>query len=182
MTDSLERFLTRNQARLRQAAQVADPLDETCAEAAEAAEGTPPVAAHPPTYKEQEEQERRAHRVARYEEVLALRAQGDSLRAIARRTGLNTRTVQRYVEADGCPVSQPRARRHTQLARFIPYLQERWDAGCHNAKRLWQDLRAHGFGSWALLMRPIAQSRPRATGADARDRVWPGHTYPFLEP
>jgi len=145
VTDSLERFLTRNQARLRQAAQVADPRDETGAEAAEAAEGTPPVAAHPPTYKEQEEQERRAHRVARYEEVLALRAQGDSLRAIARRTGLNTRTVQRYVEADGCPVSQPRARRHTQLARFIPYLQERWDAGCHNAKRLWQDLRAHGF-------------------------------------
>jgi len=145
VTDSLERFLTCNQARLRQAAQAAEPRDETGAAAAAATEGTPLVATQPPTYKEQEQQECRARRVARYEEVMALRAQGQSIRAIARRTGLNTRTVQRYVEADGCPAPQPRARRHTQLERFIPYLQERWDAGCHNAKRLWQDLRAHGF-------------------------------------
>jgi len=151
VTDSLERFLTRNQARLRQAAQVADPRDETGAEATETTgvtettEATRPVAAHPPTHKEQGEQERRARRLERYEGVMALRAQGYSLRAIARLTGLNKRTVQRYVEADGFPTLQPRARRHPQLARFIPYLQERWDAGCHNAKRLWQDLRAHGF-------------------------------------
>jgi len=148
VTDSLERFLARHHARLRQAAQTTDPPGETCAEATEATEaveGTRPVTAYPPTYKEQEEQERRARRVARYEEVLALRAQGQSIRAIARRTGLNTRTVQRYVEADGFPEIQPRARRHTHLERFIPYLQERWDAGCHNAKRLWRDLRARGF-------------------------------------
>jgi len=148
MTDSLERFLTRNQARLRQAAQAAEPRDETCAEATEVTEtteGTRPVAAHPPTQKEQEQQKRRARRLKRYEEVLALRAQGQSRRAIARLTGLNKRTVQRYVEADGFPEPQPRARRHTQLEFFIPYLQERWEAGCHNAKRLWQDLRARGF-------------------------------------
>ncbi len=149
MTDSLERFLARNHARLRQAAQVLDPPVETCLETAEVTEVTeatgPAAAHHPPTYKEQEDQERRARRVARYEEVLVWRAQGQSIRAIARLTGLNKRTVQRYIEADGFPAPQPRARRHTQLERFIPYLQERWDAGCHNAKRLWQDLRARGF-------------------------------------
>ena len=142
VTDSLERFLARNHTRLRQAAQEAEPPVETGTQATQA---TRPVTAHPSSRKEQEQQERRARRVARYEEVMALRAQGESLRAIARRTGLNKRTVQRYVEADGCPELQPRARRHTQLERFIPYLQERWEAGCHNAKRLWRDLRAHGF-------------------------------------
>jgi transposase len=181
VTDSLERFLARHHARLRQAAQTTDPPGETCAEAteateaAEAVEGTRPVTAYPPTYKEQEEQERRARRVARYEEVLALRAQGQSMRTIASLTGLNRRTVQRYVEADGFPEIQPRARRHTQLERFIPYLQERWDAGCHNAKRLWRDLRARGFTggyttvsdylhAWRATPGRHAGSRPHAPG------------------
>ena len=139
VTDSLEQFLARNHARLRQAAQASDPPVATCAEATEVTEtteGTRPVAAHLPTQKEQEQQERRARRVARYEEVMALRAQGQGMRAIARLTGLNKRTVQRYVEADGVPAHQARARRHTQFERFIPYLQERWEAGCHNAKQL----------------------------------------------
>ncbi len=191
MTDSLERFLTRNHACLRQAAQAAEPRDETCAEAAQAEEGVPPVAAQPPTQKEQEQQERRARRLERYEEVMAWHAQGQSIRAIARLTGLNKRTVQRYVEADGCPEPQPRARRHTQLERFIPYLQERWDAGCHNAKRLWQDLRTRGFtGGYTTVSDYLrtrratrgrqADSRPRAAGAppppatiySARQTLW----------
>ncbi|MDQ2830277.1 MAG: transposase [Chloroflexota bacterium] len=189
MTDSLERFLVRNHTRLRQAAQVEEP---PVAIGAEATEEPSPVAAHPSTYKEQEQQERRARRVARYEEVMALRAQGESLRAIARQTGLNKRTVQRYVEADGYPVPQPRPRRHTQLERFTPYLQERWEAGCHNAKRLWQDLRAHGFtggyttvadylrawqttpaGRQARAPRRVAGSPPpAATIYSARQTLW----------
>ncbi len=74
MTDSLERFVTRNYARLREAAQTAEPPVETCTEATE---GTPPVAAPPAI---EEEQEQRARRVARYEEVMALHAQGQSMR------------------------------------------------------------------------------------------------------
>jgi transposase len=141
----------------------------------ETTEGTRPVAAHPPTQKEQEQQERRARRVARYEEVMALRAQGQGMRAIARLTGLNKRTVQRYVEADGFPEHQARTRRHTQFERFIPYLQERWEAGCHNAKQLWHDLRARGFTGgyttvsdylrmWRATPGRPAGSRPRAVG------------------
>jgi len=191
VTDSLERFLARNQARLRQATQASDPPVATCAEAAQAEEGVPPVAAQPPTQKEQEQQERRARRLERYEEVMAWHAQGQSIRAIARLTGLNKHTVQRYVEADGCPEPQPRARRHTQLERFIPYLQERWDAGCHNAKRLWQDLRTRGFtGGYTTVSDYLrtrratrgrqADSRPRAAGAppppatiySARQTLW----------
>ncbi len=175
MTDSLERFLARNHARLRQAAQVLDPPVETCLETAEvtevteAMEATGPAAAHhPPTYKEQEDQERRARRVARYEEVLVWRAQGQSIRAIARLTGLNKRTVQRYIEADGFPAPQPRARRHTQLERFIPYLQERWDAGCHNAKRLWQDLRARGFTGGYTTVSELSARMAGDSGATRR--------------
>jgi len=172
VTDSLERFLARNHARLRQAAQASDPPVAPGAEVTETTEGTRPVAAHPPTQKEQEQQERRARRVARYEEVRALRAQGQSRRAIARLTGLNKRTVQRYVEADGCPEHQARARRHTQFERFIPYLQECWETGCHNAKQLWHDLRARGFtggyttvSDYLRISDGAHQKRPRATSS-----------------
>jgi transposase len=147
VTDSLERFLTRHQAHLRQAAQASDAPGETREEGAGTDEGrgARPSAQRPPNRKEQERQERRARRLARYEEVMALRAQGQGIRAIARRTGLNKRTVQRYVAAAGFPECQPRARRHPQLERFMPYLQERWEAGCRNAKQLWHDLRQRGF-------------------------------------
>ena len=150
---------------MRDAAQAAD-LPVTV-EAAETTEGTRPVSRRPPTRKEHEEHARRARRVERYEEVMALRAQGQSLRAIARLTGLNKRTVQRYVEADGFPEPQPRARRHTHLERFIPYLQERWDAGCHNAKRLWQDLRARGFTGGYTMVSDYLRARRATPGRHA---------------
>ena len=164
VTDSLERFVTRNYARLREAAQTAEPPVAT---GTEATEGTPPVVAPPAI---EEEQEPRARRVARYEEVLALHAQGQSMRPIAGLTGLNRRTVQRYVEADGYPAFQPRARRHTQLERFIPYLQEHWDAGCHNAKRLWQDLRARGFTGGYTTVSDYLRARRATPGHRAGSR------------
>jgi len=73
VTDSLERFLVRNHARLWQAAQALDPPAETCAEE-EASEGTRPNFPPPLRRQDHEGQERRARRVARYEEVTALRA------------------------------------------------------------------------------------------------------------
>jgi transposase len=180
VTDSLERFLGRHHARLRQAAQEPDPPVEThevgteaeTTETTKVEEAAPSPARRPPTRKEQEAQERHARRVARYEEVMAVRAQGHGIRATARLTGLNKRTVQRYVEADGVPACQPRARRHTQLQPFIPYLQERWEAGCRNAKQLWRDLRMHGFsGGYTTVSDYLRAWRPpRGRGAGAHRR------------
>jgi len=77
--------------------------------------------------------------------VIALHAQGHSLRAIAATTGLARGTVHTFVRLGSFPERQPRAPRATQLTPFLGYLRERWDGGCHNALRLWQDLRTRGF-------------------------------------
>ncbi len=74
-----------------------------------------------------------------------MHAQGQSLRAMARHTGLSPTTVRRYVHAEGFPECQPRRRRSRLLEPFLAYLRECWDAGCQNAKQLWSELRQRGY-------------------------------------
>ena len=151
VTDSVERFLRRKQRCLRQAAHALTAANMEGAVMATASssdtgskeQGTPAVGR--PNRHQQDHDERRARRVARYEEVLALRVHGYSLRAVARTTGLSPTTVQRYVHAEGFPEGQPRRRRWRLLDPFLTYLQERWAAGCHNAKRLYRELRERGY-------------------------------------
>lgn len=162
VTESRDRFLAHQHAGLRQAA-LAVALEERAEAQAEKereeeippsgpqdAMSESPLCAAPArprrlTQHEQDHLESRARRLARYEEVLTLHGQGHSLRAIARHLGLSPTTVRRYVHAEGFPECQPRWRRSLLLEPFVAYLRERWDAGCHNAKLLWRDLRQRGY-------------------------------------
>jgi hypothetical protein len=62
-----------------------------------------------PTRAEQQAAERRAGRLARYEAVVALRAQGRSRLAIAHELGLDRRTVSTWLAAGRFPERKPRA-------------------------------------------------------------------------
>lgn len=88
----------------------------------------------------------RARRLALYEQVMALRAAGLSQLAIERRTGVSRHTIIRWSAAGHFPERRDRAPRPTQVTPHAAYLRARWDAGCHNATRLWRELREHrGF-------------------------------------
>jgi transposase len=151
VTEALERYLARKHAALRQAAAAPSPP----APAPAAGEAAPPEdllaapAPAPPhasrSPKARLSQERRARRVTRYEEVMALHATGASIRAIASATHLNKRTILRFIHAETFPELQPRAPRTLALTPFLGYLRARWDAGCHNAQQLWQEIRAQGY-------------------------------------
>ena len=56
-------------------------------------------------------------RLARFEEVRRMQADGASLRGIARALGMNFQTVQRYVRSDACPDWQPGRHRPSRLDR-----------------------------------------------------------------
>jgi len=103
---------------------------------------------------------RRAQRLARYESVVALHAQGLSLRRIASETHLNRTTVLRFVNAaqgGGFPERQPRPPRRSPLARFDAVLRDHWAAGCHNALVLWRDLQSQGYTGGKTSVRDYVQ-------------------------
>ena len=107
-------------------------------------------------------------RLARYEAVCALHAEGTSLRAIARRLELAPGTVHRYIRAGAFPEQQPRPRRRTLLTPFEAELRARWDAGCHNGAALWRELRARGFrGGKAIVRERLARWRATDGAAPA---------------
>jgi len=149
VTDALERYLTRQHAALRRAA----PTGESIA----CCTDTPEDAA-PPASREQPE--RRARRFARYEEVIALHALAVSDRVIAAHVGVSARTVQRWLQHGQFPERRRRSERPGQLTPFADYLHERWEAGCHNATRLWHELRGRGFrGSYTSVALYVAPWR-----------------------
>ena len=144
MTEALERYLARPVRVLRQANEVSSPpadqpsADRTTATASQRTQ--------------RRRQERRDYRLARYEQVHALRAQGASLGTIAQQTGISRRSVQRFLSAQSFPERRPRPRRAPSIAPYLPYLRERWAAGCHNAFHLWQEVCAQGFaGSYGVV-------------------------------
>src|SRR5215468_2827918 len=106
------------------------------------------LARMPPTPPAEEARaaQRAARRQARYDAVWALHRQGWSTAAIAVQVGGSRRTIERYLQMPTWPV--PQHRRHygrSILNPYKAYLLERWNAGCHTAIQLFQELQACGY-------------------------------------
>jgi transposase len=118
----------------------------------------------------QKSMDARARQVAQYEQVIALRNNEQlSIREIRKRTGLNVRTIMKYLRAAGFP---ERARPHRRCAidSFTEPLRAMWDAGEHDAGELHRKLGLIGFtGSLHMVVRCIAPWR-RADKAESRSR------------
>jgi len=108
---------------------------------------------------------RRQRRQERFEEVKRLDEQGWSKRQIAKELGLHRVTLRKYLAADELPGhGNAGRRRQSLLDPFKDYLQQRHTGGCHNAARLFRELRAR------LFRRPHYRQRlsPRAQPRDAK--------------
>ena len=145
LTEVLERTLTRQHAALRAAAQAAAAQPATATRGVAAAQehtdgperatgqvAAPPVDnpmertqaaatlagdTRPPTRVQQEQQARRARRLAQYQEVLAFAAQGWSQQQIASTLGMGRKTVRRLLRAEGFPERLPAPTRARVLDR-----------------------------------------------------------------
>jgi len=146
------------------------------AEAEVAGPRPPPEAARPLTRTQQEERERRARRVARWEDVRRRHAAGESQRQIAHETGINRRTVHRLLATPEPPQNRPRPTapltglRSPTLAPFVPYLEGRWQAGCTNISQLCREIEAQGYSASRSLVRQalLAWHGPRLSLAERR--------------
>jgi len=157
----LERVLGSQRPALKQAAAA---VDRALREAAPPAAESPatPLTTPERTRAHVRQQARRAERLARYDDVVALHQQGYSQSAIGRHAGLGRRTVRRYLRAGSFPERARPSARPTMLAPYERYLRTRWAEGCHNARQLWQEIRDQGFlGQAAVVRQYLARWRPQ---------------------
>jgi hypothetical protein len=128
------------------------------------------------------QEQRRAQRIARYEQILALHRAGALQQEIAERLQITRATVSRYLKATGFPERTPYPRLESKLDPYHAYLSERWAAGETNGQQLWQELQEQGFeGSlrtvmrWAarqhLLSPPLRQVDEDATSRSGKSRM-----------
>ncbi len=123
------------------------------------------------TVAEQRRQISRAHRLVRYEQIIALHREGLSQRAIARHLHVSRKVVHRSVRAGTFPERAPTGKRQSKLDPYLPYLRKRWEEGCHNGLQLARELKAQGFrGSASLVGKLIGGWRARLPGPPERVR------------
>jgi transposase len=90
-------------------------------------------------------EQRRAHRLARYQQVRQLREHGHSERAIARQLRISRKVVRRFLAAPAFPERAARPPRATLLSPYHEYLRRRWTEGCHNAAQLLREISQQGY-------------------------------------
>jgi transposase len=114
-----------------------------------------------PARLEQMQRATRSRRLARYESVMELARQGIPIKRIARTLDVDRRTVRRWMRSDGFP-ERVRVHRRSSLDHFGSYLERRFEEGCHNGTRLWQELREQGYrGGASMVRRWIRHLRPK---------------------
>ena len=88
---------------------------------------------------------------------------GWTQRAIAAEVGLHPKTVSRPLRAPLGAVPQ-RLPRRTCLDPYLPYLVQRWEAGCTNAHQLFVEIQAQGFPASHSTVREWAGRRRKEQG------------------
>ena len=134
-----------------------------------------PAAAPLPAEKRQSEQSR-ARRLWQYEQVWELHQQGLTAEAVAQRVGISSRTVFRFLRHTTFPDRQPRRRfKATLLDPFKTHLSDRFNAGCHNASKLFREIQTQGFtGNYGLVAAYVRRMREALGGAVHIARRRPG--------
>ena len=165
LRDAIERLLLRCMPQMRQAAQEAgEPLSSSAQPGKVPAEPDVTVAVTPMKAQQRRSSQRRAARLARYEEVLRRHRAGESILSVSRTMNLDRRTVRGFVRAAAFPERTQRARASSLLDAHRSHLATRAAEGCVNAMQVWRELRARGFtGGYSIRARCLrAASRRRS--------------------
>jgi transposase len=177
LTETLQRVFEQHRSQLDA---VRGSLDQPVAAPA----GDPSPTARPSAATQRAEQQAQRH--ARYQEVRQLHTSGMTRTQIAQRVGLSRKTVSRWLNSTAYP-AHPGAKRRgrpygSQLDPFKPYLLERFQAGCHNGRRLYQEIQAQGYRGCDSLVRKFITLVRRAEeqGRSVPTKPTPRYSIPDL--
>jgi transposase len=124
------------------------------------------------------QQQRRQRRLERYEQVVALHREGHSQRAISQALQIQRKTVRRWLRTGEFPERKPPVRKPPKVQEFAGYLLERWTTGCHNATKLFHEIRSQGYqGQRSMVAQLVARWRKpgRLSGSVFPQKIAPQH-------
>lgn len=169
---ALDRLLIREHRILTHVAEALAEPNETDAPNTpeQAAPSAPPL-----TRIERERAAVDARRLARYDQIVALAAEGYSHREVARRAGVSRETIRTYLLAGHYRSCAQRRRRPHACGPYAAYLRRCWTEGEHKSAVLLREIQAQGFTGAASTVRQYVRAwrtgprRPgrRLSGDDA---------------
>ena len=180
LRETMKRLLESKQACLKAAADKANHTEALAGEQTELSVGEKssteetgkeaefPDASAKLTKAEKRKLEGQARRQERFEAVKELHGQGLYISEIVRLLNMDRKTVNRYVQADECPMYPERVRA-SKLDPYKEYITQRWQSGCHSSTEILNEIRQLGYnGSWSIMMdwvarahKPSSPSHPR---------------------
>jgi transposase len=129
----------------------------------------PPSA--PPLQAQTRAAQRRARRLATYDQVWTLHRQGWSPRTIAQHLGMGRWTVVRYLRAPTFPERKGRSDKGKRvLTPYKEYILKQWNSGCREALQLFRAIQRRGYtGSYPTVARYTQRLR-QAQGLRPREQ------------
>ena len=139
LRDNVERMLQRMGPQMRQAAQRVVVTDATLGRQGRG-HGQSRL-----TWRQQLSDDRRSIRLALYGRMIALHAQGCTMKAIAAELSISNQTVSKFILAGSFPERALKARGPTPLDAHRNYIEQRIAQGCHSPLLIWRELRQRGY-------------------------------------
>jgi transposase len=104
---------------------------------------------------------RRSERNDRYQQIMALRAQGLTSVAIASRLGMKERTVRDWLQR-GTEAARQRRKYQSDFDAYAPYVLKCWQEGQRNGMQMWREIAAQGYpGSSRMVYRFLETLKTR---------------------
>jgi transposase len=126
-----------------------------------------------PPHIEVAHQARQASRDDRFRQMTALRAGGLTQAEVAKRMGMSERAVRTWLKRGAAPTWKRQFRRRSVFDPYAAYVLERWQEGVHEAKQLYEEIRAQGFPGTVRIVQRFVQAlvdKPRAITLASRLR------------
>ncbi len=90
--------------------------------------------------------------------MTALRVQGLTQAAIAKRMGMSEKAVRNWLKRGVAPTWKRQFRRRSVFDPYAAYVLQRWQEGVHEAKQLYEEIRAQGFPGNVRIVQRFVQA------------------------
>jgi transposase len=154
----LREILGHCRAEIRQEAAPQSQLEKTGEEQARPLPTASTWQQRTPAHVKNMHQARQASRDDRYQQMTTLRAQGLTQIEVAKRMGMSERAVRAWLKRGEAPTNERRTRRRSVFDPYAAYVLQRWQAGIHEAKQLYEEIRAQGFPGTVRIVQRFVQA------------------------